>query len=243
MPFAFSKVVGPTDSVAGTKTQIGSTYTVPPGGPYHIHMMRISKGNVVNAKEIVGSIDVEVSSVDGTYQYVQGNGVGGATNSHAIDAEKVDCRIPAPSGAEVKVYITDAENATACIISLEFWSGIQRVDSYSAGGAGIDPAAATLKEIGTIKILKAGRIKQIRYGCGNIVDAKSASGKLELLVPAKAGPYEFAVGTGVGGATLGGPGHADVIDVDIPVTLNMIITCNVTYTDATDAATISLAVA
>lgn len=242
MGFAFSKVVGPTASVAGTKTTVGSTFVIPPGN-FHVHSMRVSKGNVVNAKEIVGTIEVECTGVDGTYQYVQGNGVGGATNSHAIDAEKIDCRIPAPGGGTMTVSITDAENATAAIVSLSFWTGSQRVDSYATGGAGKDPAAATLLEIGTITPTKSGRIKQIRYGCGNIVDAKSASGKLEILVPGLTGPFEFAVGTGVGGATLGGPGHADVIDIDIPVGKNTIITCNVTYTDATDSATISLAIA
>lgn len=247
MGWKFSKAFGPTDSVAGTKTAIGSTFTIPPdengnAQKLHIHELRVSKGNVVNAKELAGVVIVEVSGQNGTFEYAYGNGVGGATNSHAHAAEKIKCRIPAPSGSIVTVSITDAEVATACIVSCEFWTGEERVDSYSAGGAGVDPAAATLKEIGTVTVNRAGRIKEIRFACGNIVDAKSPSGKLELIVPGQTGPFEWAVGTGAGGATLGGPGDADVIECDIAVGVNAIITCNVTYTDATDSATISLAV-
>jgi len=62
-------------------------------------------------------------------------------------------------------------------------------------------------------------------------------------VPGLAGPFEFAVGMGAGGATLGGPGMADVFDVDVPVGVNVIVTFKVTYTDAMDSATVSIAVA
>lgn len=242
MGYAFSKSFGPTDSVAGTKTAIGSTYVIRPHGPYTIQKLRVAKGNVVNAKELAGVVHVSITGVDGTYEYAYGNGVGGAASQGAGPAEEIECRIPAPSGGTITVSITDAEAATAAIVSADFYTGTQRVDSYSAGGAGIDPAAATEKEIGTMTVTRAGRIKQIRYACGNIVNAKSASGKLVLEVPDVAGPFEFAVGSGAGGATIAGPHDADVIDVDIPVGVNTIITANVTYTDATDSATISIAV-
>lgn len=242
MGYKFSKAFGPTDSVAGTKTAIGSTFQIPPGN-YGIQKIHVAKGNVVNAKELAGVVIIEITGVDGTYEYAYGNGVGGATNSHAGPNEEIECRIPAPGGSTVTVSITDAEAATTCIVSLDFFDGGQRVDSYSTGGAAKDPAAATLLEIGTITPTRSGRIKQIRYACGQLVDAKSPAGKLELEVPGVAGPFEFAVGLGAGGATLGGPGPADVFDVDIPVTANSVITANVTYTDAMDSATISLAVA
>lgn len=242
MSYQFSKVFGPTDSVAGTKTAIGSSYVIKPGR-YCIQAIHIAKGNVVNAKELAGVVTVEITGVDGTYEYAYGNGVGGATNSHAGPNEKIECRIPAPGGGTLTVSITDAEIATACLVSLDFFSGGQRVDSYSTGGAGKDPAAATELTVGTVTILKAGRIKQIRYACGNLVDAKSPSGKLIVEVPGLAGPFEYAVGFGAGGATMGGPGMADVFDVDIPVGVNVIVTFKVTYTDAMDSSTVSIAVA
>lgn len=243
MGYRFSKVFGPTDSVAGTKTTMGSTYVIPPG-QYCVRKLYVSKGNVVNAKECAGVVIVEVTGVDGTYQYAYGNGTGGATNGGpGMAAEPIDCRVPAPGGATMTVSITDAEVATACIVEVDFWDGSERVDSYSTGGAGKDPAAATELEVGTITVTKAGRIKQIRYACGQLVDAKSCSGKLVLSIPGMAGPYEYAVGNGCSGATLGGAAHADVHDVDIPVGLNVIITFNVTYTDAMDSATVSIAVA
>jgi len=243
MAYKFSKAFGPTDSVAGAKTAIGSTYVIPPGS-FDIHEITVSKGNVVNAKECAGVVIVEITGVNGTFEYAYGNGTGGATNGGpGGPAEKIECRIPAPGGATITVSITDAENATACIVELDFYDGSERVDSYSTGGAGQDPAAGTELTVGTITVTKAGRIKQIRYACGQLVDAKSASGKLVLEVPGMAGPFEYAVGNGASGATLGGAALADVKDVDIPVGTNVIITVKVTYTDAMDSATISLAVA
>lgn len=246
--YKFSKCFGPTDSGAGAKTAIGSTYLIPPdaqGSPQKlcIRKIHVAKGNVVDGKELAGVVIVEITGLGGTYEYAYGNGVAAVASGNAGPNEEIDCRIPASSGGTITVSITDAEVATTCLVSLDFFDGSERVDSYSAGGAGIDPAAATLKEIGTITINRAGRIKQIRYACGNIVNAKSPAGKLVLVVPGQPGPYEFAVGLGAGGATIGGGGPADVFDVDIPAGLNVIITCNVTYTDATDSATISLAVA
>lgn len=242
MGYAFSKIFGGTNSVANTKTTVGSTYVIPPG-QYTIHKLHVGKGNVVNAKENAGFITVEVTGVDGTYVYAYGNGVGGATNSSDTPSETIDCRIPAPGGGTMTVSVTDAEAATDVHVSADFFTGQVRVDSYNTGGAGKDPAAATLLEIGTITPTKAGTIKQIRYACGQLVDAKSASGKLEILVPGLAGPYEFAVGSGSGGATLGGAAPADVFDVNIPVKANTIITINVLYGDAMDSASVSLAVA
>lgn len=242
MGFEFSKVFGPTDSVAATKTTVGSTYVIPPGG-HCIKKLRVGKANVVNAKENAGVITIEITGVDGTYQYAYGNGVGGATNSHGVASEEIECLVPAPGGGTLTVSVTDAEAATDVTVSCEFWSGSQRVDSYSTGGAGKDPAAATELEIGTMTVTRGGRIRQIRYACGQLVDAKASVGKLILDVPGLAGPYEFSVGTGAGGATLGGPGYADVINTDIPVGVNVIVTAKVTCGDAMDSATVSIAVA
>jgi len=242
MSYAFSKAFGPTDSVAGTKTAIGSTYVIRPGN-YTIQRLYVSKGNVVNAKEIAGVVIVEITGVDGTYEYAYGNGAGAATIGIFGPREKIDCRIPAPGGATITVSITDAEAATACVVSADFFNGMgERIDSYSAGGSGIDPAAATLKEIGTMTVTRAGRIKQIRYATGSVVNGKSASAKLELEIPGVAGPFEYSVGNGPGGATSGGAAAADIFDIDIPVGVNTIITANVTYTDAAVSATISLQV-
>lgn len=243
MGYKCSKAFGPTDSAAGTKTAIGSTYKVPPKKGGHIHKLYVAKGNVVNAKENAGVVIVEVSGQDGTFEYAYGNGVGGNASSGVNPREEIDCRIPVPDGSTITVSITDAENATAAIVSADIWDGVARIDSYSAGGAGVDPAAATLKAVGTIEPTKAGRIKQIRYACGNVVNAKSSSGKLEILVPGLAGPYEYAVGLGASAATIGNTAPADKFDVDIPVTLNSTVTVNVTYTDATVSATVSLAIA
>ena len=144
----------------------------------------------------------------------------------------------------MQIYVNDAEIAKDVTVSAMFFSGLERVDSYAAGGGAVDATADTELSFSTITIVsKPGRIKQIRYSCGQIVDAKSCSGKLILTVPGLAGPFEFAVGNGASGDTLGGTADADVFDVDIPVGTNVIVTFNVTYTDAMDSATVSIAVA
>jgi hypothetical protein len=247
--FNHSKVVGPTDSVAGTKTQVGSDYIIPPTGSGHIHKLTVGKGNVVNAKECSGIITVEVSGVDGTYEYAYGNGAGGATNSSNMAAEPIDCRIPAPRGSTVKVYVTDAEAAKDVTVAFEIWTGAMRVDSYEAGGAGSDTSADTELTVGTITVVsKPGRIKQIRFAGSGVVDAKAGSGKLVIDVPGQGLPMEFSVGQGPGGATLSGPAWADVFDVDIGVgnaiiPVNTVITVKLTTAEIMLSATCSLAIA
>lgn len=244
MGFAFSKAFGPTaTTTASVKTTIGSTFTVPPGS-YGIKEIRIGKGLVVNAEPCCGEVEIEITGVDGTFQYAYGNGTGGATNTQNGPAEKIQCSIPAPGGSVVTVSITDPDNAADAVVSLKFFSGsVPRIDSYGVGADGTDTTADTELEIGTVQITKAGSIKQIRFSGSGITDAKAGTGILEIKVPGLAGPFEFAVGNGPGGATLGAISDADVIDVDIPVTLNATISIRVTTAEAMIAPHCSIAVA
>lgn len=237
----YSKVFGPTDSVAGTLTQVGSTYIIKPGS-WVINKIIVGKGNVVNAKECAGKITITVAGTDGTYIYAYGNGAGGATNSGNGPAEPIECEISAKGGSEVKVYVTDAEIAKDVTVSLEFKSGGGRVDSYATGGAGSDTTADTELALTAIKPTKPGSIKQIRIAGSGVVDAKAGSGKLILDVPGLDGPFEYAFGNGPGGATLSGPAWADVFNVDIPVTENTSITPKVTTAEIMLSVTVSLAI-
>lgn len=243
MGFAFSKAFGPTDSVtASAKTTVGSTYVIPPG-QYVIKKIRVGKGQVTNAEPAVGEIEVEITGVNGTYQYAYGNGSGAATNTHNIAAEEIECSIPAPGGGTVKVSVTDPDDAADVTVSLEFHTGSgPRIDSYGVGADGTDTTADTELEIGTIKVTRAGRIKQIRFAGSGIVDAKAGTGILEIKVPGLAGPFEFAVGNGPGGAATGGIAYADVIDVDIPVTENATLSICVTTAEVMIAPHCSIAV-
>ena len=227
MGHVMSKIFGPTDSVAATKTTVGSTWTIPPGGPFHIHEICVGKGNVVDAKQACGLIKVEISSVDGVYEFAYGNGAGGATNSNNNAHEKIQCRIPAPSGGIVTVSVEDAEVAKDVTVSLDLWSGFQRVDSYCWTDANQDTTAdteLTLKEgaVSSIALKRAGKIRQIRIAGSGVVDAKAGSGKLIIDVPGNGYPQEFAFGNGPGGATLGTGTDADVYgDLDRPESLNI----------------------
>jgi len=255
MGYRFSKCFAATDSVAQIvaegrkKTQMGSDYIIPPGGPFHIHKLIVAKGNVANAKECAGIIDVYVTGVDGTYEYAYGNGSGGATNSGQNGpAEPIDCRIPCPSGATLQIYANDAEIAKDVTVSAMFYDGIERVDSYAAGGGAVDATADTELSFSTITIVsKPGRIKQIRFAGSVVADAEAGSAKLVVDVPGEGLPQEFAVGNGPGGATLGGPQWADVIDVDIGVggqaiPLNTVLTLKLTAAEDLKSPTVSIAV-
>lgn len=256
MGYKFSKVFGPTDSAAQTvaegrkKTQIGSDYLIPPGGPFHIHKLTVAKGNVVNAKECSGIIDVYLAGVDGTYEYSYGNGSGGTTNNAQNGpAEPIDVRIPAPSGSTLKVYANDAEIAKNVTIAVEFWMGLARVDSYAAGGGAVDATSATEMSFAAITVIsKPGRIKQIRFAGSVIADAEAGSAVLVVDVPGEGLPQEFAVGNGPGGATLGGAAWADVMNVDIgignrPIPVNTVISVKLTAAEDLKSPAVSLAIA
>ena len=260
MGYKFAKVFGPTDSAAQTaaegrkKTQIGSDYTIPPGPQgramnLHIHKMIIGKGNVANAKECAGILEIIIKGVDGTYEYAYGNGSGGATNSGQNGpAEPIDCRIPISSGNVLQVYVNDAEIAKDVTVTCIFWDGTKRVDSYAAGGGAVDATADTELAFSALKILKAGRIKQIRFAGSVVADAEAGSAKLICEPPGGGLPQEFAVGNGPGGATLGGGQWADVIDVDIgigggAIPVNTELVLLITAAEDLKSPTVSIAVA
>lgn len=248
----YSKVFGPTDSVADTKTPVGTAASLRPGACI-IKEIWVAKGNVVAAKECAGFITIEAPGLDGPHHYAYGNGVGatgGATGGGgAGPSEKIECSIPIAAEAIVTTSVTDAEVAKDVTVELGFNRGGGRnVYSYVLGGAGVDPAADTLLALtdkltgATVKIGKSGRIKEIRFAAGNIVDAKAASCKVELILPVKKGPWEYAFGSGTGADLGANHEFADVRDVDIPVEAKDTIIVNVTAAEALDSATLSFQV-
>jgi hypothetical protein len=245
-----SYTFGPTDSVAGTKTTVGTAAPIW-NRDSTVITMRVAKGNVVDAKECAGFIEVEADGLNGPHIYAYGNGAGGATNSGNMAAEIIECSIPVTGNSNVTVSVTDAEAAKDVTVSLGFVAGLGRnVRSYSAGGAGQDTAADTQLTLTstkphTTKIVAAGTIKEIRFAGSGVVDAKAGSGILELDVPDYNMPTRWAIGNGPGGATLSGPAHADVIDLKqgIPVSKNTTITVLVTTAEIMLSASCSFQVA
>lgn len=261
MGYRFAKVFGPTDSVASVvaegrkKTQIGSDYVIPngPGGSpmrLHIHTLIIGKGNVVNAKECAGILEIIIEGVTGKYEYAYGNGTGGATNSGQNGpAERINCRIPITSGDTLQVYVNDAEIAKDVTVTALFWDGHKQVYSYASGGGAVDCTADTELSLAVMKLIKPGKIREIRFAGSVIADAEAGSAKLVVDIPGEGLPHEFAVGNGPGGATLGGAQWADVIkDLDIGITrgnipVNTEITVKVTAAEALKSPTCSIQVA
>lgn len=248
-----SATFGPTDSAAGTKTTVGTAKTQLSDKNITIHRLRVGKGNVVNAKECSGFITVEAVGLEGSHVYAYGNGSGGATNNGQNGpSEEIECSIPIGAGVDVTVEVLDAEAAKDVTVSLGFDKGQgKNVYSYGLGGAGVDTTADTLlaggmldKKTGKTTVVGvSGRIKEIRFAGTGVVDADAGTGKLVFEMPIIKGPWEYAIGNGPGGATLGGPNHADVFNVDIPVKANDSVVVNLTTAEIMLSATCSFQVA
>lgn len=247
-----SKVFGPTDSVADTLTQIGSTYQMI-GKDCTIYRIRVGFGNVVNAKSCSGH--VHIVTTERTYDFAFGNGSGGATNASNFPAEPIDCFIKAPANQNVQAFVLQADASKDVTVSLQFKEGVDgRCNTFrtlAAGGvsANADTAADTeegftcsAKLIGaSLQPATNGKIYQIRYAGTGVVDAKANTAKITLSIPNVAGPWEYALGSGPGGATLGCPAWADVIDIPegIPITAAGTITVNITSAEIVKSPVIS----
>lgn len=230
MSIVASKSFGPTDSVAATKTQVGSAFNNY-AEAMTITKIVVGKGNVVNALSNAGLIAVEVKGVDGPFEYAYGNGTGGAGGAVGGDgpngpAEPIDARIPVPPSAEIKVYVTDLNVAKDVTVSLGFSKGnLGKTRSYGQASTGGVTVADTEETMGAQTMVANGTIKQIRFAGSGIVDAKAGSGILRVAIGGYPYDLEFAVGNGPGGDLDGGPQWADVIDkLDIKVVQNQVVT-------------------
>lgn len=247
-----SKIFGPTDSVADTLTQIGSAYQVTIAAM--IYAIRIGKGNVVNAAGNAGFVHIETS--ERSYDFAYGNGSGGATNSNNTAAEVIECAINVEKNTNISVYVLDATAAKDVTVSVQYkeGGGSNSFRTMAAGGvsANGDLAADTEESFSvSSKLLRAsltpavnGKIRQIRYAGSGVVDAKANSALIKILVPNVSGPFEFAVGSGAGGAATSSASPADVINFPegdgIPVAANAVIDIKITSAEIVKFPHISL---
>lgn len=99
--------------------------------------------------------------------------------------------------------------------------------------AGVTLTADTEVTVCTITMPRPGTIVEISYNYGNVVDAKAATGYLELKSNIQTGPWRYPVGYGPGGATSqrakNEPGK---IPFSLPVKQNEIITITMTMNEA-----------
>lgn len=259
-----SHVFGPTDSVADTRTIVGSAFTIPvmDKGMWYAYQLVVAKGNVVNAKECAGII--EVVTQDRNYQFAYGNGIGGATNGNNAAAEIIQCAIPIRPNTDVKVYVLDATVAKDVTVSIQYSANPSfcvvgkllanptNFRTLIGGGisANADTAADTEEaftvssklERGTLTPEIDGRIYQVRYAGAGVVDAKANSAKIIFYIPNVSDPYEYAVGNGPGGATSSGPAPADVIDIPegIPVQSKSTVVPKITSAEVVKTPVISM---
>lgn len=238
----YGKVFGPTGGVADTKTQIGSTYNMRPGGPYAVVEVRVSGAGVVDAKAATAILHVEVAGTDGPFEYAIGSGAGGATLVNVKSAEKVKTQIPVNSGAEVKVYLTASETLADAFVELVFENGAKKAVRSYVSTVG-DLTADTLATKTMPAIVVAGQLIQVRVAAGNVVNAKANGIKVALRVGGNDGPFEFVAFSASGGATNSGQGDAEERDLGIPVTSNQIVYVDLTAAESQKDSIVSIAVA
>jgi len=93
---------------ADTETLLADL-TIPSGKGGTIKKIRVSMGNVTNAKGSSGFLEVKLGSHEGPYRFPIFKGEGAATIGKIGDAEEIDVDIPVFANETVKVYVTMAE--------------------------------------------------------------------------------------------------------------------------------------
>lgn len=83
----------------------------------------------------------------------------------------------------------------------------------------------------TIPPNQAGSIIRLYYAYGSAVDAKGATGFLEVKIEGKSGPWQFPMGLGVGGATNSSMQTHGVIECDIPIDGGDVVKINFTLAE------------
>lgn len=102
----------------------------------------------------------------------------------------------------------------------------------STAKAEVTPSADTAAEVFLGNMVRAGRIRKITWAFANVVDAKAATGTLELTTNMQRGPWRFPIGFGVGGAATADQIKRGELEVDIPVAFNEEVTLTITLNEA-----------
>lgn len=115
------------------------------------------------------------------------------------------------------------------------------VGTFAAGVvAGVALTADTEITVATIAMPRGGTITEISWNYDTVIDAKAATGYMELKSNLKQGPWRWPIGTGCGGSKQHGTGSRGTLKVDIPVQVNEIITICATMTEDCVAAHVNI---
>lgn len=106
--------------------------------------------------------------------------------------------------------------------------------------AAVDLAADTEVIVATITMVRDATIQEINWGYGNVVDAKAATGYLELKSNLQTGPWRFPVGLGAGGSASTSNKKKGSLKVIIGVQKNEIVTVCMTMNEACVACHVGL---
>jgi len=207
-------VIAQTDPAADTETLV-ETIEV----PYDITVKEINVvfANVVDAKAMTGYIEIKPSSGESPFRFPVGFGTGGAATAPVRNKCTFDVNIPFDANETIQLYATMNENTVGMWIGLKYVRGKSGKTTYGDCNTAEDAAvtADTLTAFSTITIppKKGGTIKQILVSYGNVVNAKAASGYVQLDFGSSKGRQRYPIGGGSGGVHAGGSDsvHGNVV--------------------------------
>ena len=102
--------------------------------------------------------------------------------------------------------------------------------------AQVDPAADTETKICTLTAPFDLTIKELNWTFGNLVNAKAATGYLEVKTSTGKVPYRYPIGFGVGGATNASNQKKASLDVAIPIDKGEVVDFYMTLNEAAEGA-------
>jgi hypothetical protein len=184
----------------------------------------IGYANVVDAKAMTGYIEVKFKTGKTPFRFPIGFGTGGAATLEQKKNWKFPVSIPVEMNDTVTVYATMNEATVGMFCGMKIRDGLSSLVTHGECNTAEDAAVtADTRENGTgtleIPAGMGGRIKQILVAYANVVNAKAASGYIEVTSNSgKMGQQFYQVGGGSGGATnAGGSCAPEIIETDIPV--------------------------
>lgn len=221
-----ANVVAQTDPAADTETLVETIQL-----PYDITIKEINFNfaNVVDAKSMSGFMELKFSGGETPFRYPIGFGVGGATSTNQKEKGTYNVNIPVDANEKIEMYATMCEACVGMWIGLKYKRGKEGKTTFgdcnTAEDAAVSADAFTPFAAITIPPKKGGIIKKILVAYGNVVNAKAASGYVQLDFSESKGRQRYPVGAGAGGATNSqGKVEAEKVDTDIPIPANDIVT-------------------
>jgi len=233
----FTQTKGPTNCAAATETRIGGADIEIPTRQQSFTIVGVClrAANVAEDLAAAGILELKINTTNGPFKFVVCNGIGGATGNAMGLPENIPMNIPINGGAKVGIYCTFPNATVDVVAELQYVNGRQGKITYSdAPALTASIAADTRGSIGSITLLPGQwTLTKFRWVGGNVVDAKSRAGVLELTGGSIiAAEHILGVGMGAGASAQGNSQPAEVKELGIPHSGAVTLTVYATMAEA-----------